>query len=163
MLRHSKTRPLDYEYLRCLPPSAQRLYELLSFAIFGTLKYDRPIAQMLYSEFCESAPLTRYTDWNKVRPQMWKIHKPHLDNGYIEVGRVRGDLRRQRGNLDWIIKYTPGQKARHEFREFSKKEACRIARRARFFDRRPASSPRKLLRNCLRRLNRCSTHASRSS
>ena len=120
MLRHSKTRPLDYEYLRRLPPSAQRLYELLSFVIFGTLKYERPIAQMLYSEFCQSAPLTRYTEWNKVRPQMWKIHKPHLDNGYIESVEFEETFDAE-GNLDWIIQYTPGQKARHEFREFSRK------------------------------------------
>lgn len=120
MLRHSKTRPLDYEYLRRLPPSAQRLYELLSFAIFGTLKYDRPIAQMLYSDFCQSAPLTRYTDWNKVRPQMWKIHKPHIDNRYIESVDFEETVDDD-GNIDWIMKYTPGRKARHEFNEFSKK------------------------------------------
>lgn len=120
MLRHSKTRPLDYEYLRCLPPSAQRLYELLSFVIFGTLKHERPIAQMLYSEFCQSAPLTRYTDWNKVRPQMWKIHKPHIDNKYIDAVDFEETVDGE-GQPDWVMKYTPGRKAKFEFRELARK------------------------------------------
>lgn len=133
MLRHSKTRPLDYEYLRRLPPSAQRLYELLSFTIFGTLKHNRPIAQMLYSDFCKSAPLTRYSDWNKVRPQMWKIHKPHIDNKYIESVEFEESLDEE-GNSDWIMKYTPGTKAKHEFREFSKKNLQGARRPVSFID-----------------------------
>jgi hypothetical protein len=120
MLRHSRTRPLDYKYLRELPPSAQRLYELLSFTMYGTLKHGRPNVQTLYSEFCKSAPLTRYVEWDKVRPQMWKIHKPHIDAGYIKSVEFEETLNSQ-GVIDWVIKYTPGRKAKHEFKEFSKK------------------------------------------
>jgi hypothetical protein len=120
MLNHAKTRPLDYEYLKELPPSAQRLYELLSFTIFGTLRHGRPTAQMLYSEFCQSAPLTRYKDWERVRPQMWKIHKPHIDAGYIKSVDFE-ETADANGVTDWLMKYVPGKKARHEFREFTAK------------------------------------------
>ena len=120
LLEHSKTRPLDYEYLRELPPSSQRLYELLSFSMFGTLKYERPNTQMLYSEFCQSAPLTRYEDWNRVRPQMWKIHKPHIDAGYLKSAEFE-ETTDASGVIDWLMKYTPGKRARHEFREFTTK------------------------------------------
>ena len=120
MLKHSKTRPLDYGYLRELPPSAQRLYELLSFIMFGALKHKRPNAQMLYSEFCQTAPLTRYEEWDRVRPQMWKIHRPHIDAGYIKSVEFEKTTTAE-GVIDWIMKYTPGRKARHEFREFTTK------------------------------------------
>lgn len=118
MLKHSRTRPLDYEYLRELPPASQRLYELLSFAMFGALKHGRPNAQMLYSEFCQSAPLSRYESWEKVRPQMWKIHKPHKDSGYIKSVEFEKTTD-ENGMSDWLIKYTPGRRAKHEFKEFS--------------------------------------------
>lgn len=120
LLEHSKTRPLDYEYLKGLPPSSQRLYELLSFSMFGTLKHNRPNTQMLYSEFCQSAPLTRYDDWNKVRTQMWKIHKPHIDAGYIKSVEFEETIDAS-GTNDWLMKYIPGKKARHEHREFTTK------------------------------------------
>ena len=35
------TRPLDYSYLRTLPPAPQRFYELLSYQMYAALKYDR--------------------------------------------------------------------------------------------------------------------------
>lgn len=120
LLEHSKTRPLDYEYLKKLPPSAQRLYELLSFSMYGALKHDRPNTQMLYSEFCQAAPLTRYSDWNKVRVQMYKIHKPHVNAGYIK-GVEFEETTDAGGEVDWLIKYTPGRKARHEFKQFTAK------------------------------------------
>jgi hypothetical protein len=120
MLKHSKTRPLNYEYLRELPPSAQRLYELLSFAIYGALKHDRPNAQLLYSEFCQSAPLTRYFVWMQAKKQLYKIHKPHIDAGYIKSIEFEETIDAS-GAVDWLMKYTPGRKARHEFKEFSKK------------------------------------------
>jgi len=124
MLKHSKTRPLDYEYLKALPPSAQRLYELLSFAMFGTLKHDRSNAQMLYSEFCQSAPLTRYHEWEQVKKQLYKIHQPHKQSGYIKAVEFE-ETRDERGSIDWVMKYTPGRKAKHEFRQFTTREGKR--------------------------------------
>lgn len=121
-LSQAKTRPLDYEYLKSLPPAAQRLYELLSFQFFAALKYDNPRAKYLYSDFCRFAPLTRYLEWDKVKKQLYKIHQPHKQSGYIskiEFEEVRGDD----GRPDWVMWYTPGRKAKREFREFSIKKA----------------------------------------
>ena len=120
MLKHSKTRPLDYKYLRELAPAPQRFYELLSFAMFGTLMHGRPNAQMLYSEFCRSAPLTRYTERTKTTKQMYKIHKPHIDAGYIKSVEFLETID-ENGVIDWLMKYIPGRRARHEFRAFSNK------------------------------------------
>ena len=50
------TRPLDYDYLKGLPPAAQRLYEVMSYALFAALKNNRPRARLAYSEFCRLAP-----------------------------------------------------------------------------------------------------------
>ena len=121
MLRHSKTRPLNYEYLKALAPAPQRLYELLSFTMFGTLTHGRPNAQMLYSEFCQSAPLMRHFETKKMHAQMWKIHKPHKDAGYIK-SVVFEETTDSDGAIDWIMKYTPGRRARYEYRAFTKKQ-----------------------------------------
>jgi hypothetical protein len=121
LLEHSKTRPLDYEYLKELPPAAQRLYELLSFAIFGALRHGRPNAQMLYSEFCMSAPLSRHSEFYRVRSQMRKIHKPHIDSGYLR-SIVFEETVDEAGLIDWVMKYTPGRKAKHEFKQFTTKK-----------------------------------------
>src|SRR3954462_4400160 len=56
VLNGAQTRPLDYDYLRDLPPASQRLYELLSFQIYGALRHDRPRARLSYAEFCTHAP-----------------------------------------------------------------------------------------------------------
>ena len=59
LLRHARTRPLDYGYLKELPPSSQRLYELIAPQIFSALKNDHPRAKYSYSEFCQRAPPRR--------------------------------------------------------------------------------------------------------
>ena len=56
ILDHALTRPLDYDYLKELPPAAQRLYEVMSYALFAALKNHRPRARLAYSEFCRPAP-----------------------------------------------------------------------------------------------------------
>jgi hypothetical protein len=120
MLLHSRTRPLDYEYLKALPPAAQRLYELLSFAIFGALKHGRAHALMLYSEFCQSTPLTRYYKWEQVKKQLYKIHQPHKQSGYIKSVEFE-ETRDEDGRPDWLMRYKLGPRARREFREFNEK------------------------------------------
>lgn len=42
LLNHAETRPLDYDYLKKLPPGPQRFYELLSFQIYGAIAGARP-------------------------------------------------------------------------------------------------------------------------
>ena len=120
VINGAMTRPLDYDYLKSLPPAPQRFYELLSYRMYAALKNDRPRAKLVYSEFCTYAPQTRHLDWERVRSQMNKIHRPHQKSGYIaEVDfeqTVDGD-----GQPDWIMLYPPGPKARAEYRAFARR------------------------------------------
>jgi hypothetical protein len=120
VLNEAQTRPLDYDYLRDLPPTAQRFYELIGFQIYAVLKHERPRARMLYSDFCTRAPQTRYPDYEHVKKQMYKVHAPHLKSGYL--AKVEFQQRRgEGGELDWLMLYTPGRKAAAEFREANRK------------------------------------------
>lgn len=125
LLKHSQTRPLDYEYLKSLPPASQRVYELISFAIFGAIRHGRECATYLYSELCCTAPLTRHYKWDAVRSQMWKVHKPHKESGYLKAVDFE-ETTDAEGQSDWVIRYTPGRKARHEFKEFTTKREKQI-------------------------------------
>ena len=66
-LNELEVRPLDYDYLFQLSPAPQRLYELLSFPMYGALSNDRPRARLRYSEFCTFAPVARYLDFDPVK------------------------------------------------------------------------------------------------
>jgi hypothetical protein len=114
------TRPLDYTYLKSLPPAPQRFYELLSYQIYAALKYDRPKAKLVYSDFCAHAPQARHTDWERVRLQMIKVHRPHWDSGYIAKVDFQQTTDAE-GKSDWIMLYTPGPKARAEFKAFTRR------------------------------------------
>lgn len=118
ILNTAQTRPLDYDYLRELSPGAQRFYELLSFQIFGALANERPRAKMLYSYYCTRAPQTRYFDYEHVKKQMYKLHAPHKKSGYISAVEVR-ETTDSEGRADWEMLYTPGRKAKAEFRAFN--------------------------------------------
>jgi hypothetical protein len=120
VINGAMTRPLDYDYLKQLPPGPQRFYELLSYQMYHTLKWNRPRAKLIYSEFCAHAPQTRHADWEQVRSQMNKLHRPHRESGYI----ARFDSQQttdKHGQPDWILHYQPGPKAIAEFRTFTKR------------------------------------------
>ena len=120
IINNSVTRPLDYDYLKDLPPAPQRFYELLSYQMYAAIRNDRPKAKLLYSEFCRYAPLTRHPEWERVRKQLAKIHAPHKKSGYI--GRVDFQaVMDGEGKPDWIMLYAPGPKARAEYRVFAKR------------------------------------------
>ena len=120
VINGAMTRPLDYDYLRSLSPAPQRFYEILSYQIYASIKYDRPRAKLVYSDFCAHAPQTRHVEWEKVRSQMTKVHRPHRQSGYIAKidyeQTADGD-----GNPDWIMFYQPGPRARAEYRAFAKR------------------------------------------
>jgi len=121
LLNHVETRPLDYDYLKKLSPGPQRLYELLSFQVYGAIAGNRPRAKMLYSEYCKYAPQVRYWDFDHVKKQMFKLHGPHRDSGYI----VKIDYQEttdQHGNPDWEMFYTPGPKAFVEYQTFTNRQ-----------------------------------------
>jgi hypothetical protein len=118
ILDHALTRPLDYDYLKELPPAAQRLYEVLSYALFAALKNHRPRARLAYSEFCRLAPLTRHFKWERVRKQMAKIHAPHRKSGYLAGVEFEATTDRE-GRPDWTMVYDPGPKAQAEHLAFT--------------------------------------------
>ena len=114
VLNSAPTRPLDYDYLQALPPAAQRCYEIISAKLFTALKYGHPHAKLLYSEYCTFAAQQRYTDYDRVKKQMYKIHKPHLTSGYL--ARVWYEAVCAGEVLpDWLMYYVPGPKAHAEY------------------------------------------------
>src|SRR5512135_366702 len=118
VLDNALARPLDYDYLKGLPPAAQRLYEVVSYAMFAALKNDRPRARLTYSEFCRLAPLTRHFDWEHTRKQMAKIHTPHRKSGYFAGVEFEATTDRE-GRPDWTMVYEPGPKAKAEHLAFT--------------------------------------------
>lgn len=121
LLNHVETRPLDYDYLKRLPPGPQRFYELLSFQIYGAIAGTRARAKLLYSDYCKYAPQVRYGDFDHVKKQMWKLHAPHREAGYI----VKVDYQETtdgEGKADWEMFYTPGPKAFAEYQAFTHRQ-----------------------------------------
>jgi hypothetical protein len=114
VLNSAPTRPLDYDYLQALPPTAQRCYEIISAKLFTALKYGHPHAKLLYSEYCTFAAQQRYPDYDRVKKQMYKVHKPHLTSGYL--ARVRYEAAPNGAAApDWLMYYVPGPKAYAEY------------------------------------------------
>lgn len=117
-LNHVPTRPLDFNYLRSLSPSACRFYEIVSFRIYSALKYGWPRASLTYSEYCEASGQNRYRTGKEVSKQMYKLHKPHLISGYLAKVELE-KITDPEGNLDWTIWYTPGPRAKDEYIRFN--------------------------------------------
>jgi hypothetical protein len=122
LINHVEVRPLDYDYLMRLPPGPQRFYELLSFQIYGTLASGRSRAKMLYSDYCKYAPQVRYFDFDRLKKQMFKIHIPHRESGYILKVEYQ-ETQDGEGKPDWEMLYTPGPKAVAEYEGFTNKQA----------------------------------------
>jgi hypothetical protein len=115
VLNNAPVRPLDRAYMKGLPPAAQRFYEIISYKIFSALKNKHPHAKISYSEYCMYSAQQRSSDWNFVRPQMYQVHKPHVESGYL-ASPIRHEKTIDRdGNLDWVFIYTPGPRAQAEF------------------------------------------------
>src|SRR5262249_24032023 len=126
ILDHAPVRPLDYGYLQALTPMAQRFYELLSYHMFATLTHHRPQATLRYSEYCLLATQQRYTAYEQVKNQMYKVHRPHLAAGYIAQVRSTATTDAD-GQPDWLLHYTPGPKARAEYATFRRQPGMATA------------------------------------
>lgn len=144
VLNSAPVRPLDYNYLKALNPAAQRFYEVLSYRIFAALKFKHPHARISYSDYCNYSAQQRYFDFNHFKKQMYKVHRPHLQSGYLSAVRFE-ETSDDEGRADWIMFYTPGPKARAEYATFTRKgrlieltpEAVSAPP-----DKRPAGAPR---------------------
>jgi hypothetical protein len=117
ILNNAILRPLDYDYLKILAPAAQRWYELVSYQMYAALKYDRPRAKMAYSEFCACSTITRYPEYEQVKKQMHKIHKPHLTEEYLDRVEMEPFLDEE-GLPDWLMWYWPGRRAKSQYEAF---------------------------------------------
>jgi len=142
ILNSAQTRPLDYDYLKELPPAPQRFYELLSFQMYAAIKYRHPHAKLLYSEYCTYAPQTRYFDYDHVKKQMYKVHRPHIESGYIEKVSFE-EIRNDDGSLDWMMLFKPGPKARGEHLASQKK--LRLSRGSNKREQLPPPDPTPML------------------
>ena len=120
VLNSAPMRPLNYEYLKILPPAAQRFYEIVSYKIFAALKHQHPLAKLHYSDLCTCSAIQRYFDYDHFKKQMYKIHKPHLDSGYLAKISYQQTVDGA-GNPDWAMLYDPGPRARAEFAVFQKR------------------------------------------
>jgi hypothetical protein len=120
ILGNALIRPLDYDYLRDLPPVPQRWYELASYQVFAAIKHGRGKAKLSYAEFCLYAPQTRYMEYDRVKKQMHKVHAPHRQSGYIAGVEFEATSDRE-GRADWTMIYTPGPKAKAEYQAFTRK------------------------------------------
>jgi hypothetical protein len=120
VLNSAPMRPLNYEYLKILPPAAQRFYEIVSYKIFAALKHQQPQARLSYSDFCTCSAVQRYLDYDHFKKQMYKIHKPHLDSGYLAKINYQHTMDGA-GKPDWVMLYDPGPRARAEFLTFQKR------------------------------------------
>lgn len=119
ILNFSVTRPLDYAYMKTLPPMAQRFYEVVSYVIYAALFHRNKSCRMRYSEFCKLSTATRYFTFDQVKKQMYKIHKPHVDSGYIERGITYQPTTDEEGQADWWMFYIPGANAGRQYAEFT--------------------------------------------
>jgi hypothetical protein len=122
VLNTAPVRPLNYDYLRELRPTPQRFYEIMSYRFFAALKNDRPTARLSYSDYCMYSAQPRQLDPERFRLQMYKVHKPHLDSGYLKSVTYE-QTKDGAGKADWVMVYTPGPRARSEFQTFAKRQA----------------------------------------
>lgn len=120
VLNNAPVRPLDYDYLKMLTPAAQRCYEIISYRIFAAIKYKHPHARLPYSEYCMYSAQQRYHEFDRVKKQMYKIHRPHLQSHYLAKVWLE-ETTDDEGNKDWMMYYIPGARARAEYSAFARK------------------------------------------
>lgn len=122
VLNNAPIRPLNYAYLKSLPPAPQRFYEIISGRIYAALKLKigNPVARIPYSEFCTYSALTRHDGHTNFRVQMAKILRPHLQSGYIAKAQYEPTTD-YAGNADWMMCFQPGPRARAEYMTFGRK------------------------------------------
>ncbi len=118
VLNNALWRPLDYDYMKSLPPGSQRFYEIVSYQIYAALHYGNPRAKFAYSEYCLLSTATRYRDFEHVKKQMYKILRPHIQSGYIAKIEYEATIN-EHNEPDWIMYLTPGANANREYQAFT--------------------------------------------
>ncbi len=113
VLNTAMWRPLDYDYMKTLPPGSQRFYEIVSYQVYAALQFGNPRAKFTYSEYCLLSTATRYFDFEHVKKQMYKILRPHIQSGYLTKIEYEATIN-PKGEADWIMYLTPGPNASRE-------------------------------------------------
>jgi hypothetical protein len=119
VLNNAPVRPLNYDYLKSLNPSAQRFYEIISYRIYAALKHRQPYARLSYSDYCTFSAQQRYFDYDHFKKQMYKVHLPHKQSGYLDKIEYE-ETTDANGQVDWMMVYTPGPKAKAEYAAFTR-------------------------------------------
>lgn len=112
VLNTAARRPLDYDYLRDLPPAPQRFYEIISYEMLPAIKYNQR-AKLPYSEFCMFSTMTCYETFDQVKKQMYKIHLPHVRANYIAKVEYEATVDEE-GRPDWNMFYIAGETAKRQ-------------------------------------------------
>jgi hypothetical protein len=95
----------------------------VSYRVYAAFKYKQPEARLPYSEFCTYSALQRYYDYDPFKKQMYKIHKHHLESGYLERVYYEETVDAD-GKTDWNMIYVPGDRARREFEAFHQRKGA---------------------------------------
>src|SRR5712691_2744899 len=114
------------KYLQALTPMAQRFYEIVSYPMFAALTHRRPHATLRYSAYCLLSTQQRYTAYEHVKKQMYKVHYPHVQSGYLAHVRVTTTTDAE-GQPDWFLHYAPGPKAQAEYAAFRRQPGVETA------------------------------------
>ncbi len=121
VLNRAPVRPLDYDYLKELPPQAQRLYEIISYSMFAAVRYNLPHAKVRYSDICLFSARKRPNDIKNVRAHLHQAHEPLIASGYIKSAKLRpiaGD-----GPPDFEVLYEVGALARLHYTFFNSRRS----------------------------------------
>jgi hypothetical protein len=123
LLNEVPWRPQDYDYLKALPPAAQRFYEIISARFYIALRHNHKTARIAYSEYSAYSGQQRYFDYEHVKKQMYKVHQPHKRSGYLEAVSYES-TQDEEGRPDWTMCYIPGPKAKKEYEYFMGRTAA---------------------------------------
>jgi hypothetical protein len=101
-------RILDNQYLFSLRPAARRWYELMAAKIFGVVSNKGTFCEIRYSWYTQHHhTLKRYVEHKRVRFQMDRVIKDHIESGYIAKVEYRA-MKEPDQLVDYIIRYYPG-------------------------------------------------------
>lgn len=105
-------RVFDNQYLFSVNPAGRRWYELMAAKIFGVVKNKGRFCEIRYSWYVQHHhTLKRAYEHKRVRFQMDRVVRDHLESGYIEKIEYRA-IKEPDQVTDYIIRYYPGEGAR---------------------------------------------------
>jgi hypothetical protein len=113
--RIQKSQPqryIDNQYLFSVSPAAQRWYELVAAKIYGVIKNKGQFCEVRYSWYIKHHhTLKRHYERRRVVQQIKEVIHDHLRSMYLD--KVEFIVVREPGQeIDWVIRFYPGDAAR---------------------------------------------------